>query len=131
MERFESQCTSRPGSSRPNEKPAAYLFRAQGTAHVIYLGSASPSSQDLQIQEFWHDQNGWHANNLTRAAGSAPSPVRASPVAEAGSLRGLIRFQQAAALHESPLLARSIQNDVRLCHLADIQAHSSDVRFRG
>jgi len=47
----------------------------------------------LQIQEFWHDQNGWHANNLTRAAGSAPSPVRASPVAYAAE------FQQTQHVH--------------------------------
>jgi hypothetical protein len=77
----------------PTEKPAAYLFRAQGTAHVIYLGSVSPSSQDLQIQEFWHDQNGWHANNLTSAAGGAPSPARASPIAYAAE------FQQTQHVH--------------------------------
>ena len=75
------------------KKPAAYFFRAQGTAHVIYLGSASPSSQDLQIQEFWHDQNGWHANNLTSAAGGAPSPARASPIAYAAE------FQQTQHVH--------------------------------
>jgi hypothetical protein len=75
-------------------QPAAYLFRAQGTAHVIYVGSASPSSQDLQIQEFWHDQNGWHANNLTGAAGGAPSPASASsPIAYAAE------FQQTQHVH--------------------------------
>jgi hypothetical protein len=76
----------------PDQKPAAYLFRAQDTAHVIYLGFASLSSQDPQIQELWADQNGWHANNLTRAT-SAPSPSPASPIAYAAE------FEQTQHVH--------------------------------
>ena len=77
----------------PDQKPAAYLFRAQSTAHVIYLGFASPSSRDPQIQELYADQNGWHANNLTRAATGAPSPSRASPIAYA------VEFEQTQHVH--------------------------------
>jgi hypothetical protein len=76
----------------PDQKPAAYLFRAQGTSHVIYLGAPSLSSQDWQIQELWSDQNGWHANNLSRATG-APSPARASPIAYAAE------FEQTQHVH--------------------------------
>ena len=47
---------------------AAYAFEDQGTQHVIYLG------QDLHVEELWWDNDGWHRNDLTAAAGS-PLPA--------------------------------------------------------
>jgi hypothetical protein len=45
---------------------SGYVFVAQGTQHVLYLG------QDYHIHELWWDSDGWHHNDLTNAAG-APS----------------------------------------------------------
>jgi hypothetical protein len=45
--------------------PTGYIFDAQGTQHVFYVGS------DQHIHELWWDINGWHHNDLT-AATSAP-----------------------------------------------------------
>jgi hypothetical protein len=98
----------------PNQRPVAYLFRAPGTVHVIYLGHASPSSLDPQIQELWayqdcwhaNDQNCWQANNLTVATG-APSPTSAPPVAYAvgqdNQLHG-IRWQAGNWSRHDPIL---------------------------
>jgi hypothetical protein len=44
-----------------------YVFEAQGTQHVMYLG---PS--DKHVHELWWDTKGWHANDLTVAAGAPP-----------------------------------------------------------
>ena len=48
---------------------SGYVFDAQGTQHVIYLGSA-----DLHIHELWWDTHGWHHHDLTVATG-APTPA--------------------------------------------------------
>jgi hypothetical protein len=34
--------------------PAAYVFRAQGTEHVVYRGF------DNHVHELWKDASGWH-----------------------------------------------------------------------
>ena len=46
----------------------AYAFEDQGTQHVIYV------RQDLHVEELWWDNDGWHRNDLTAAAG-APLPA--------------------------------------------------------
>jgi hypothetical protein len=79
---LSAQVIGPPTPLIPDQKSAAYLFRARGTVHVVYLGFASLDSQFPEIQELWADQSGWHGNNLTRATG-APSPARASPSAYA------------------------------------------------
>src|SRR5580692_10050888 len=43
--------------------PSGYLFDAQGTQHVNYLGV------DNHIHELWWDITGWHHNDLTTATG--------------------------------------------------------------
>jgi hypothetical protein len=50
-----------------DEGISAYAFEGQGTQDVIYLG------RDVHIRELWWDNNGWHHNDLTVAAG-APLP---------------------------------------------------------
>jgi hypothetical protein len=62
--------TAAAGAPLPavNQSMSAYAFEHQGTQHVIYLG------QDLHVEELWWDNNGWHHNDLTAAAG-APLPA--------------------------------------------------------
>lgn len=44
--------------------PCGYVFNAQYTQHVVYMG-------DYQhLIELWWDNNGWHLNNLTGATGA-------------------------------------------------------------
>ena len=60
--------TAAAGAPPGQEGPVAgYVFVAQGTQHVVYLG-------DRHAHELWWDPNGWHHNDLTTAAGArAPS----------------------------------------------------------
>jgi len=44
--------------------PTGYLFPADGTLHVNYLGA------DGHIHEYWRDVFGWHHNDLTAATGA-------------------------------------------------------------
>jgi len=43
---------------------SGYVFDAQGTQHVIFLG------EDFHIHELWWDSNGWHHHDLTNASGA-------------------------------------------------------------
>jgi hypothetical protein len=64
-----------------DEGISAYAFEDQGTQHVIYFG------QDDHIRELWWDNNGWHHNDLTVAAG-APLPsenISAYPFEDQGT----------------------------------------------
>jgi hypothetical protein len=49
--------------------PAGYVFRAQGTQHVVHQGKPSVGSV-ASIHELWWDANGWHHNDLTAATGA-------------------------------------------------------------
>ncbi|MFY9838784.1 MAG: hypothetical protein WAK55_20370 [Xanthobacteraceae bacterium] len=53
---------------------SGYIFVAQGTQHVLYLG------QDYHIHELWWDSEGWHHNDLTNAAGASSVDDTAQPV---------------------------------------------------
>ena len=53
--------------------PVGYLFTAEGTRHVDFVGA------DTNIHEFWLDGAGWHHNDLTR--GGTPPSVMTSPYA--------------------------------------------------
>jgi hypothetical protein len=44
---------------------AGYVFAAQGTQHVIYIGA-----NDGHLHELWWDTNGWHHDDLTAATGA-------------------------------------------------------------
>jgi hypothetical protein len=44
--------------------PTGYVFDAQGTQHVLYVGN------DKHIHELWWDSNGWHHNDLTAVTGA-------------------------------------------------------------
>jgi hypothetical protein len=44
--------------------PTGYVFDAQGTQHVLYVGN------DQHIHELWWDGTGWHHNDLTAATGA-------------------------------------------------------------
>ena len=56
------------GAPAGGSRPSGYVFEAQGTQHVTYVGA------DFHIHELLRDSNGWHYNDLTSAAG-APSAV--------------------------------------------------------
>ena len=47
--------------------PTAYVFGAQVTDHVLYLGT------DANIHELWWNSGGWHHNNLSLSAGGPPA----------------------------------------------------------
>jgi hypothetical protein len=46
----------------------AYMFEAEGTGHVIYVGAA-----DNHIHELFSDATGWHTDDLTAATGAPPA----------------------------------------------------------
>jgi hypothetical protein len=50
--------------AQTNRIAAGYVFPAQGTQHVNYIGT------DNHIHELWWDHNGWHHNDLTTASGA-------------------------------------------------------------
>src|SRR6266404_5361239 len=52
------------GAPQPITPPCAYMFTAQGTQHVDYVGF------DGHIHELWWDASGWHHNDLTNASGA-------------------------------------------------------------
>jgi hypothetical protein len=57
--------------------PAAYMFAAQGTQHVVYV--AGEDAYHIQgLHELWWDTHGWHHNDLNAAAG-APPPAGDDP----------------------------------------------------
>ncbi len=63
---------------------AGYMFDAQGTQHVFYVGA------DNKIHELWTDPSGWHASDLTTMTG-APTP--------AASLLGAYAFEAQGTQH--------------------------------
>ena len=58
------------GTPEGGWRPSGYVFEAQSTQHVTYVGT------DLHIHELWWDSYGWHHNDLTNAA-AAPKAVNA------------------------------------------------------
>jgi hypothetical protein len=47
--------------------PAAYVFRTEGTEHVVYRGF------DNRVHELRKDASGWHHGDLTAATGAPPA----------------------------------------------------------
>ncbi|OBF18392.1 hypothetical protein [Mycobacterium sp. ACS4331] len=60
---------------------AGYMFAAQGTQHVFYVGV------DNRIYELWSDPSGWHASDLTTMTG-APAPAGTAMAAYAFEAQG-------------------------------------------
>jgi len=50
--------------AQPNRNTNAYVFAAQGTQHVNFVGV------DAHVHELWWDSSGWHHNDLTSATGA-------------------------------------------------------------
>jgi len=65
---------------------SSYAFENQNTRHVNYLGT------DQHIYELWWDSTGWHANDLTSAAGGAP-------LAATGSALSSYAFEKQGTRH--------------------------------
>jgi hypothetical protein len=55
--------TAATGAPSASGEPSGYVFAAQNTQHVLYLGT------DSHVHELWW-QNGWHHNDLTAATGA-------------------------------------------------------------
>ena len=69
--------TAAIGAPMAFEAPWGYVFAAQGTQHVVYLGlGAGGQGIDGHIHELWWDSNGWHHNDLTAATGA---PMASAP----------------------------------------------------
>jgi len=68
--------------------PAAYVFRAQGTEHVVYRG------YDNHVHELRKDASGWHHGDLT--AGRVPQGERpaAADTGEGGKRRARSDYLQ-------------------------------------
>ena len=65
--------TAAAGAPKTSANPTGYVFDAQGTQHVNYVGV------DSHVYELWWDTAGWHYNDLTAATGA--------PLAEANRTR--------------------------------------------
>ena len=55
---------TRAGAATGSGDPAAYVFRAQGTEHVVYRGF------DNHVHELRKDASGWHHGDLTAVTGA-------------------------------------------------------------
>ncbi len=71
--------TGAPPISNLYSVPAAYVFDAQGTQHVLYQAIGTPGT-DGHIHELWWDGNGWHHNDLTAATGAPLAHEDSSPL---------------------------------------------------
>jgi hypothetical protein len=56
--------TNAPAPQAGDASMAGYVFEAQRTQHVVYMGT------DIHVHELWWDSNGWHHNDLTVATGA-------------------------------------------------------------
>ena len=61
--------TNKTGAPLVSGSPSSYMFRGEGTQHVIYRGVGVGNS--APINELWWDGD-WHHNDLTSAADNAP-----------------------------------------------------------
>jgi hypothetical protein len=67
--------TNATGAPLAFEAPWAYVFAAQGTQHVIYLGlGANGQGTDGHIHELYWDGQ-WHHNDLTAATGAPTTAI--------------------------------------------------------
>jgi hypothetical protein len=63
------------GESRANG-PGGYMFAAQGTQHVVFVGEENESGG--HIHELWWNNNGWHHHDLSDAT-AAPLSINVPP----------------------------------------------------
>jgi hypothetical protein len=66
--------TAATGAPLSAANPTGYVFDAQGTQHVNYVG------QDSHIYELWWNAAGWHYNDLTTAAGAPIAEINRDAV---------------------------------------------------
>jgi hypothetical protein len=66
--------TAAAGAPRTGANPTGYVFNAQGTQHVNYVGV------DSHVYELWWDTSGWHFNDLTAAAGAPLAQINRNAV---------------------------------------------------
>ena len=59
-----SNLTAITGAGPVDGSVSGYAFEAQGTRHVMYVGT------DFHINEMWWNPAGWHHNDLTTATGA-------------------------------------------------------------
>ena len=58
------------GAPKSSSSPTGWVFDAQGTQHVTYVGN------DQHIHELWWDQSGgWHHHDLTNATGAPDAQI--------------------------------------------------------
>ena len=67
------------GGKRANG-PVGYVFAAQGTQHVIFVGEENQSTG--HVHELWWNSSGWHHHDLTMAT-AAPFAIQVPPGAYA------------------------------------------------
>jgi hypothetical protein len=60
----QNNLTTAAGAPKTSANPTGYVFDAQGTQHVNYVGV------DSHVHELWWDAAGWHVNDLTAATGA-------------------------------------------------------------
>jgi hypothetical protein len=77
------------GSPVGGWRPGGYVFEAQCTQHVTYVGTdehihelwwdgtqhVTYAGRDSHVYELWWDSNGWHYNDLTAAMGAPLAQV--------------------------------------------------------
>lgn len=66
--------TAATGAPPAGASPTGYVFDAQGTQHVNYVG------MDSHVYELWWNAAGWHYNDLTTAAGAPPAQINRDAV---------------------------------------------------
>jgi hypothetical protein len=86
--------------------PAGYMFNAQGTQHVNYLG------QDLHIHELWWDSNGWHHTCIGyldcafRSAAAHPKPINTTAAPRQQPKRPRRRMRHGLSAINCPYLSQ-------------------------
>jgi hypothetical protein len=60
----QNNLTAAAGAPKTSANPTGYVFDAQSTQHVNYVGV------DSHVYELWWNTSGWHFNDLTAATGA-------------------------------------------------------------
>jgi hypothetical protein len=69
-----SDLTAVTNAPLSSANPTGYVFDAQGTQHVNYVG------RDSHVYELWWDAAGWHYNDLTAATGAPLAQINRNAV---------------------------------------------------
>jgi hypothetical protein len=87
--------TARIGAPLAGGQPIGYIFDAQGTQHVVYVG------EDQHIHELWWDSN-WHHNDLTAATGAPLARLNGIPTGYVFDAQGTqhVVYESEGHIHE-------------------------------